>query len=184
MRDPIRRAALSLVGVVFLVGCGRQVSERPRYGELMAEVGRRFSLLGRAGEAGRWELAAYELDELGEVFEDLRRAEPPERKVQIDLRGLEEAFTHTHPPELAKAIADQDSTTFATAFARAAGTCNGCHVASERGFIEVPTEPGAEVPRLDPAPPASRSTAPSPRRSWPRRGGGAAADSPGPAPRR
>ena len=33
----------------------------------MADVARRFELFGRAATAGRYELAAYQLDEIGEA---------------------------------------------------------------------------------------------------------------------
>lgn len=153
-----------MVGLTILsaMGCNRGESlrdepvasqvYRPRYGALMSEVGRRFELLGRAAVARRWELAAFELHELEEVFEELRTAELPHQKGDADLRGLEEAFINTYPPELKAALSARDSAVFTEAFGNAAATCNGCHKASAHGFIEVPAEPGAAVPRLDPVP--------------------------------
>ncbi|MCZ7678490.1 MAG: hypothetical protein M5U28_06840 [Sandaracinaceae bacterium] len=40
---------------------------------------------------------------------------------------------------------------FRARFARVAASCNGCHAACQVAFVEVPTEPGQTVPRLDPA---------------------------------
>ncbi len=123
---------------------------RPHYGELMSEVGRRFEVAGRAALAGRWELAGFELDELGEVFEELPGAVPPEETGGVNLRGLEQAFTGTNLPALRKAVGSQDAEGFASAFSGAAATCNGCHRETSHAFIEIPAEPGAGVPRLDP----------------------------------
>ncbi len=123
----------------------------PRYGELMAEVGRRFELAGRSVRAGRLALAAFELEELQEIFdEDLPRAEPPRVKAGVDLAGVAGAFRQTNLPELLAAVRARDFRTFGAAYARAAETCNGCHRATGHDFIEVPTTPGAAVPRLDP----------------------------------
>ena len=129
-----------------------------RYGALMVEVGHRFETLGRAERAGRYDLAEFELGELGEVFEeDLPHAEPPkENKGRVDLNGLADAFQKTHPPELEVALKKRDRTAFAAAFARASVTCNGCHKASGHEYLEISSEPGAAVPKLDPVAPTRR----------------------------
>ena len=115
----------------------------------MLEVGHRFELLGEAADAGRWELAEFELQELEEVFEELGLAAVPEESRDVDLQGIREAFIETNPPELASAIERRDAAAFAEAFERAALTCNGCHKASSHPFIEIPTVPGQRVPKLD-----------------------------------
>ena len=152
-----------LAGTVVSSGCrdrgdGSESSSRvvasrqPRYGELMSEVGHRFELLGRAGAARRWDLASFELHELEEVFAELPDAEPPDHTGGVELRGVESAFRNTHPPELRAALASRDAAGFAAAFARTASTCNGCHRATGHVFIEIPDQPGAGVPKLDPVP--------------------------------
>lgn len=131
----------------------------PRYGALMAEVGRRFELAGRASAAGRFELASFEIEEMEELFEeDLPRAEPPKEGSSTSLPGMADAFLKTHPPELKKAAAAGDQAAFAGAFQRAAETCNACHKASGHGFIEIPSVPGKAVPDIEPpgAPAGSR----------------------------
>jgi hypothetical protein len=152
-----------LVGTMMVSGCGKRGEHnsnaagvdgdhRPRYGALMSDVGRRFELVGRAGVAHRWDLASFELHELEEVFEELPGAKQPGRAGEVNLRGLEQAFTNTHPPELRTALEAQDSAGFVAAFGRAAATCNGCHQATGHRFIEIPEEPGSGVPKLDPVP--------------------------------
>jgi hypothetical protein len=130
---------------------GKAPEGGPRYGELMAEVGRRFELAGRSVQARRFELASFEVGELQEIFEeDLPKAEPPRVNAGVDLAGVAGAFRQTNLPELLAATGSRDVRAFQAAYARAAGTCNGCHRASGHEFIEVPSLPGVAVPRLDP----------------------------------
>lgn len=117
-----------------------------RFGQLMSEVGHRFERLGMAGRAGAWELAAYDVHELEEVFEeDMPHARPP-AEVTIDLVPLAAAFASTPLPELSRAIEGHDTARFETAFASTATACNACHQATGHGFIVVPTTPGEAVP--------------------------------------
>jgi hypothetical protein len=117
----------------------------------MAEIGRRFELAGRAAEAGRFELARFEIGELDEVFDDdLPRAELPREGAEgVDLRALARTFAETHVKALERAAASRDARAFAEAWRRAATDCNGCHAATKHGFLEVPLAPGASVPALD-----------------------------------
>jgi hypothetical protein len=127
---------------------------RPRYGPLMADVGRRFERLGRAARAGRYELAAFEVDEIGEVFEgDLPRAELPRESMGVNLAGVADAFVKTNLPELDRAVKAHDAAAMARAYALAADTCNGCHKTSGHSFVEIPRQMGDEVPRLTPVTP-------------------------------
>jgi hypothetical protein len=125
----------------------------PRYGAVMAEVGIRFERMGRAMKAGRLDLAEFERGEIEEIFtEDLPRAEPPRESAGVNLLGVVQAFASTNLPELKKAIESRQEAAFVRAYQNAAVTCNGCHRASGHGFVEIPTEPGQAVPRLDPVP--------------------------------
>ena len=120
----------------------------------MAEVGRRFELAGRATTANRFELAAFEVGELRELFEeDLSRAEPPKEGTSGVLPGFADAFLKGPLPALEKASAARDRTAFASAFRDASTTCNGCHQASGHGFVVVPSEMAVGVPDLSPLPP-------------------------------
>jgi hypothetical protein len=156
------------LGVLFRMGvprAGLRVENRPpacvgappppeapaRFGALMAEVGQRFERMGRAANSRRLDLALFEVEEIGEVFEeDLPKAEPPRENAGVNLPGVEQAFSQTNLPELKAALTARDMAAFKAAYARAAETCNGCHRSSGHGFIEIPTEPGQPVPRLDP----------------------------------
>ena len=161
MRAVLRGA----VFVTVLAWCSRPSSAPPApvqaaapapkesWGASMAEVGRRFELVGRAALAGRTDFARYELEEIGEVFEDaLPNAEPPHEGHPEVLPVMRPAFLATNLPDLRRAVDARDRAGFTAAFARTAQACNGCHTASGHAFIEIPETPGVPVPRLDPVP--------------------------------
>jgi hypothetical protein len=145
---------LVMFGCVISVGCTRPAEpakvapQGKHFGDIMFEVGRRFERAGRAVAAGRWELAQYDLGEIDEMFADIPTAVMPE-DVTIDLKPIAKAFADTHPAELKRAIAARDRAAFEASFTRAAGTCNGCHQAARRAFIEVPTKIGVAVPVVE-----------------------------------
>lgn len=142
-----------------LASCSRQEAPAPAaaaresMGNVMVTVGRRFETAGRAGAAGRWELADFEAGELEELFEaDVPSAAPPKEGPTGHLAALAKAFHDAHPPALKKAAQAKDAKAYAAAFAAAAAACNDCHKASEKAFIVVPAVPGKAVPDVDPAP--------------------------------
>ncbi len=127
------------------------------FGEVMAEVGSRFQMAGQAEEASRFEMAAFQVGELGELFEDdLPHASLPKEGPTAQIPGMMRAFVASNIPELQKAANARDPKAFAGAFASAAEACNGCHVASAKGFIEIPSVPGKAVPDLSPVPASAR----------------------------
>ena len=128
-------------------------AEGPGLGEVMVQVGRRFEVMGRAAVANRYELAAFEAGEIGELFEDdVPHAQLPKEGPTAHILTMAKSFLELVPPELTKAAEAKDKAAFAAAFKHAATQCNGCHAASAKGFIEVPEVPGQSVPLLDPLP--------------------------------
>jgi hypothetical protein len=133
-------------------------AEAPGLGEVMLQVGRRFEMAGRAASANRFELAAFEIGELSELFEnDVPRAGLPKEGPTAQIPTMAKAFLDSIPPELTRAASSGDRTAFAAAFRHAAGMCNACHEASAKGFIQVPSVPCQSVPVLDPLPAPSGS---------------------------
>lgn len=121
------------------------------YGAAMADVGRRFELLGRAAASGRHALARYELDEIGEVFDEtLPSASPPKEGDASALGASARKFAEHDVPALRAALDARDATAFEREFARVAESCNACHRSSGHGFIEVPTAAGRSVPDTEP----------------------------------
>jgi hypothetical protein len=123
----------------------------PGLGEVMVQVGRRFELVGRAAAANRFELAEFEVGELEELFEDdVPNAELPKEGPTAHIPALAQGFLKTNLPEMKKAAAAKAAVEFQDTFRRAASSCNACHQASAKGFIQIPTAPGKPVPDLDP----------------------------------
>jgi hypothetical protein len=117
----------------------------------MVDVGRRFEVLGRAAAGNRFELAAYEADELGEIFEnDVPHASLPKEGPTAQIPAMAKVFLQSAPPALMKAAQAKDPVAFNAAYADAAGLCNACHQSAEKGFIQVPVIPGQAVPVLVP----------------------------------
>jgi hypothetical protein len=110
-------------------------SYRPGLGEIMSLQQMRHSKLWFAGSAGNWELAAYELDELKEGFDDVISYAAVHDGVR--LAPLVKSVTEGTIPELAKAITARDGAKFATAFDALTGGCNACHQSAKRGFIAI-----------------------------------------------
>ena len=126
---------------------------RPRYGTVMIEIGQRFETIGRAALANRWELAAFEADEMDELLdEDLRNAEPPKKGPTRALAGMADSFRGMHVAALKRAVKARDKKAFNEAFSAAAAACNGCHDSSSHRFIEIASAPGKPVLVLDPLP--------------------------------
>jgi hypothetical protein len=112
-----------------------EAAHGPGLGEIMALQQMRHSKLWFAGAAGNWPLAGYELDELKEGFDDVRKLFPTHEGVRLGppLEVAEKAAL----PDLAKAIAAKDAAGFAGAFDALTAACNGCHQAAKRGFIAI-----------------------------------------------
>jgi hypothetical protein len=134
-------------------------------GNVMVDVARRFEIAGRAAKANRFELAEFEAGEIQELFEsDVPGAEMPKEGPTAHIPAMAKAFLESNAPELRKAAASHDLAAFSAAFQRASAACNSCHQASAKGFIQVPSEPGREVPDLEPLPaPTSSGAAPAKR---------------------
>lgn len=120
-----------------------------RIGHVMVEVGHRMETAGRAGAAAQWGLAGYEAHEIIEMFDDdMSRALLPGVCDDDIADQMYFALKDAQLPALRQAAEDEDAAAFSTAFATAAASCNGCHATCEVAFIEVPSEPGAGVPRI------------------------------------
>lgn len=157
-------------GVAFAVGCvllagaacsrgdalpGRGAGAAPPagapLGEVMVGVGRRFETAGRAALANRFELAEFEVGEIEETFEDeVPRASLPKEGPTAHIARQAADFLRTSVPALKAASASKDAAAFAAAFQAASAACNGCHAASGKAFIQVPSAPGKPVPDTEP----------------------------------
>ena len=116
-----------------------------RYGPIMVAVARRHEMLGRALAAGRWDLAGYAVEELGEDIEELPLALPP-HDARVDPLPIARGFYEGPLRALTAAVATRDARVAREAWQATSRGCNGCHQAVGKGFIVVPETPGDAVP--------------------------------------
>jgi hypothetical protein len=107
----------------------------PGLGEVMSLQQMRHSKLWFAGSAANWELARYELDELGEGFDDVAKLFPTHDG--MPLGPMVKTITGREIPDLAKAIEARDGAKFASAFDALTAACNACHQSVKHGFIVI-----------------------------------------------
>lgn len=136
--------------------------ENVRVGAVMMETGRRLETAGRARQAGRWELAEYEVHEIEELFEeDLSRALLPGECNDAISEQMFDEITRTQLPALRVAAGNRDDAAFASAWRDTTARCNGCHGACRVAFVQVPAQPGSSVPRIEPEAPAAEAPSPA-----------------------
>jgi len=101
---------------------------QPGLGEIMALQQMRHIKLWFAGNAANWPLADYEVGELGEGFDDVRK-----------LLGDDIVNQHIGGPvaALQKAIDGKDRKAFIAAFDNLSAGCNACHKSLDHGFISI-----------------------------------------------
>lgn len=129
-----------------------------RIGAVMIETGHRFETSGRAFAAGRHELAAYEAEEILELFNsDMTNALLPGVCDDDIVDEQYYALVDGKLADLRSAAEASDEEAYLSAFTAVSASCNGCHAACEVGFIQVPAEPGDAVPNLDSIRPSAAS---------------------------
>jgi len=109
----------------------------PGLGELMAFNQMRHAKLWFAGEAGNWKLAAYELDELGEGFDDVVRYHPTHKDSPVPIGESVEKIMRQPLADVRRAIEAKDRALFVQAFDAVTDGCNRCHQATNFGFNRV-----------------------------------------------
>ena len=93
-----------------------------------------LATLYHAARAERWELAAYQAEELGENVTSTARVAGPYAASLQD-------FQKEYIQPLQRAITTQNAEQFRTTFQAAVGGCNDCHKATQHAFITIPPEP-------------------------------------------
>ena len=120
---------------------GSDAPDVPDLGEIMTATQIRHGKLFFAGESENWDLAAYELKELGEGFEAAARFHP-----EHEGRPVAELLpVYMTPPleSLGAAIEARDRNAFRAGYDRLTASCNACHEAAQVGFNRIarPTSP-------------------------------------------
>lgn len=111
------------------------VPEQKEVGITMAWMQRWTDKLGRAAEAGHWELAGFYLHEIEETAEGLIEA-----KVVDEGHNISELLRTMLVPviqSLEQAADAKDAALFGAHYATLIQTCNACHVTTDHGAIRI-----------------------------------------------
>lgn len=100
--------------------------------------------------ANRWDLANYDVAELGEVVAHDWTVTSWKGNAKVE--QLARAFATSTLPGLQMAVRGRDRNAAASVFAEAAGACNACHKAAGMSFIVIPEALGEPNPVLTPNP--------------------------------
>lgn len=117
---------------------------QPGLGTVMIEYGNRMDRMYFAANAGNWDMAKYQLDEMIEIQEVGETTRPGRSPM---LKAFESGFL----APVNTAIMAQDAGTFTTSFNSMIGGCNGCHAASTGANWNSYKYVKVQVPTSDPA---------------------------------
>jgi len=115
---------------------------KPELIEFMIFTQIRHAKLWLAGNAGNWELADYEIDELKEVLENAAKHVPDYKGMPVG--KMIETVALAPIEDVEKAIKAKDRARFITAYDQLTAACNTCHKSANRPFIVI-QRPSASV---------------------------------------
>ena len=101
----------------------------PGLGDIMPAMSRRNTILYYAVQSGNWDLAAYQIKELGEGI-DVAGITRPARKDPLD------NFVKTTLDPLNEVVKAKDMTKFSQAWNTEVSGCNACHVSQGFKYIQ------------------------------------------------
>jgi hypothetical protein len=131
----MKRTVMFAAVTVAMTACGRQPPPyTPGFGEIMTLTQMRHAKLWLAGDAGNWPLAAYELDELKEGFDDLVAYHPTHKDAPVPIAQIVPKMMSAPLKDLEEAVGAKDRDRFTRAFDDLTKACNGCHQATNFGF--------------------------------------------------
>lgn len=135
-------------------GGGLPETYAPGLGELMTFQQMRHTKLWFAGQALNWDLAAYELDELGEGFDDIVKFHPTHKDSPVAPKDAIPRMVTQPLADLRAAVEKKDSIAFAERYDALTGACNNCHDATNFGFNRVQRPASNPYPNQVFSPPA------------------------------
>lgn len=139
----MKRLTLVIPIMALLSACNRQSPPAtadpfvPGLGEIMSLQQMRHTKLWLAGEAGNWPLAAYEVEELGEGFDDVVKLHPTHKDAPVAPKDAIPRMVTGPVADVQKAVAAHDSKAFVEAYDTLTAACNSCHQAMNFGFNRV-----------------------------------------------
>ena len=122
----------------------------PDLGAIMMTAQNHHAKLWYAGNAGNWDLADYQIDELKEGFEDAVKLIPDYKGVPVG--GMIDDLLMPPIAEVERAIKAQDRAKFTAAYDKLTAACNACHQGAKRGFIVIQRPVAAAFPNQSFAP--------------------------------
>ena len=146
MRKTIRSAFALVpftISVFLVTACRRQTAPGepeayvPGLGEMMSLQQMRHVKLWFAGQAENWELAAYELDEIGEGFDDIVKFHPTHKDSPVAPRDAVPRIMTEPIKEVRAAVDKKDSRAFVESYDALTAACNNCHQATNFRFNTV-----------------------------------------------
>ena len=113
----------------------------PGLGEIMTLQQMRHTKLWLAGEAGNWDLAAYEIKELGEGFDDVVKFHPTHEDSSVAPKDAVPRIMTQPIADVRDAVGKKDPQSFERAYDALTKSCNDCHQATNFGFnvVQRPT---------------------------------------------
>lgn len=106
----------------------------PGLGEIMAQSATRHAKLWFAGQARNWALAAYEVDELHEGFEDAGKYHPTHKHITQPIPDLIAKHMVQPLAAIEQAIKDKNQQAFIANYDKLTTGCNACHQGTDFGF--------------------------------------------------
>ncbi len=107
---------------------------KPGFGEFMGYVQAHHAKLWYAGENKNWKLAGFEMDEIRETIENIKKYETDRKETQL--------ISMIYPPldSVTSAINLKNVTQFKNSFTQLTNTCNACHQAARFEFnvVKIP----------------------------------------------
>ena len=101
---------------------------KPGFGEFMSNVQAHHAKLWYAGENANWKLANFEMDEIKETFEDIKKYETDRPETQLI------SMIYPSLDSVTSAIDNKNITQFKNSFTQLTNTCNACHQAAKFEF--------------------------------------------------
>jgi hypothetical protein len=125
----------------------------PDLGAMMGMQQMRHVKLGLAGDAGNWKLAAYELGELKDGFDEIVQYHKTHKESPVPIDEAVETIMKEPMSELAKAIEKKDKAEFRKTYDTVTDGCNACHQATNYGFLVIVRPKSNPYPNQSFAPP-------------------------------
>ena len=141
---------LSICIVVFFYSCHRNDSKinqlenevkaleqklndayKPGFGMLMSTIQQHHSKLWFAVENENWELAEFEIHEIKETFDDIKKYQKGKKETEMT------AIINPFLDSIKKTIEEKDFNQFKNNYRLLTNTCNACHIANEHKYIEI-----------------------------------------------